>query len=77
MQNSALSFSVCLDGEPLRLAQAVTALRAQFRVHYNEGLTLFTIKNYTPASVAQLLERRTVLLEQRTRSTFQVVVREE
>jgi aspartate kinase len=76
MQNSALSFSVCLDGEPARLAQAVAALRTQFKVQYNEGLTLFTIKNYTPASVAQLLEGRTVLLEQRTRSTFQVVVRE-
>ena len=76
MQNSALSFSVCLDGEPARLAQAVAALQTQFRVHYNEGLTLFTIKNYTPASVAQLTEGRTVLLEQRTRSTFQVVVGE-
>jgi aspartate kinase len=76
MQNSALSFSVCLDGEPTRLAQAVAALRTQFKVQYNEGLTLFTIKNYTPASVAQLLEGRAVLLEQRTRSTFQVVVRE-
>ncbi|RYY19469.1 MAG: aspartate kinase [Cytophagaceae bacterium] len=76
MQNSALSFSVCLDGEPTRLAQAVAALRAQFKVQYNEGLTLFTIKNYTPGSVAQLLEGRSVLLEQRTRSTFQVVVRE-
>jgi aspartate kinase len=54
----------------------VAALRAQFTVHYNEGLTLFTIKNYSPASVAQLVEGRTVLLEQRTRSTFQVVVRE-
>lgn len=76
MQNSALSFSVCLDGEPARLAQAVAALRVQFRVQYNEGLTLFTIKNYTPASVAQLTAGRTVLLEQRTRSTFQVVVLE-
>ncbi|RZK16027.1 MAG: aspartate kinase [Hymenobacter sp.] len=76
MQNSALSFSVCLDGEPARLAQAVAALRTQFRVQYNEGLTLFTIKNYTPSSVAQLLQGRAVLLEQRTRSTFQVVVRE-
>jgi aspartate kinase len=45
-------------------------------VQYNEGLALFTIKNYTPASVTQLVEGRTVLLEQRTRSTFQVVVRE-
>ena len=76
MQNSALSFSVCLDGEPTRLAQAVAALRTQFRVQYNEGLTLFTVKNYTPGSVAQLLAGRTVLLEQRTRSTFQVVVKE-
>jgi aspartate kinase len=76
MQNSALSFSVCLDGEPTRLAQAVAALRQQFVVHYNEGLTLFTIKNYTPASEAQLTAGRTLLLEQRTRSTFQFLVRE-
>jgi aspartate kinase len=76
MQNSALSFSVCIDSEPTRLAQAVATLRQQFVVHYNEGLTLFTIKNYTPASEAQLTKGRTLLLEQRTRSTFQFLVRE-
>lgn len=75
MQNSAISFSVCTDFSERRVQQLLSLLAGQFRVHYNADLTLFTIKNYDAASVARLTKGHALLLEQRTRSTFQFVCR--
>ena len=73
MQNSAISFSVCLDYNERRLAELLSLLREQFAIHYNTDLTLFTIKNYDADSIRQLTGGRQLLLEQRTRQTFQFV----
>ncbi len=76
MQNSAISFSVCTDFNEMRVQQLLARLQGQFRVQYNSALTLFTIKHYDAASVERLTAGRELLLEQRTRSTFQFLVRE-
>lgn len=73
MQNSAISFSVCVDFSQRRVHQLLDLLREQFLLHYNTGLTLFTIKNYDTSSIAQLTAGKRLLLEQRTRGTFQFV----
>jgi len=73
MQNSAISFSVCTDFSERRVAKLLEILSEQFAIHYNSGLMLFTIKNYDAASVSQLTADKTLLLEQRTRGTFQFV----
>jgi len=76
MQNSAISFSVVTDYHEARVQLLLAALGGQFSTHYNAGLTLFTIKNYDQASLERLTAGRALLLEQRTRSTFQFLVRE-
>jgi aspartate kinase len=73
MQNSAISFSVCTDFNESRLSLLLASLQENFTVHYNTGLTLYTIKNYDEASIASLTEAKTILLEQRSRTTFQFV----
>ena len=73
MQNSAISFSVCVDYSERRVHQLLDLLREQFTLHYNTGLTLFTIKNYDAESIARLTAGKRLLLEQRTRHTFQFV----
>lgn len=75
MQNSAISFSVCTDFSAYRLEKLLGLLREQFTIHYNTGLELYTIKNYDAASIERLTENRQLLLEQRTRQTFQFVSR--
>ncbi|NVO84574.1 aspartate kinase [Hymenobacter terrestris] len=75
MQNSAISFSVCTDFLPARLEQLLARLRDQFTIHYNSGLELYTIKNYDTPSLQRLTAGRELLLEQRTRQTFQFVCR--
>lgn len=76
MQNSAISFSVCVDYTEMRVQRLLELLQGQFRVQYNAALTLFTIKHYDEGSIARLTAGRVLLLEQRTRSTFQFLVRE-
>jgi aspartate kinase len=73
MQNSALSFSVCTDFSERRVGKLLDLLREQFKLHYNTGLTMFTIKNYDAASITRLTQGKRLLLEQRTRGTFQFV----
>ncbi|TDN38576.1 aspartate kinase [Hymenobacter sp. UV11] len=76
MQNSAISFSVCVDYVEMRVQRLLELLQGQFRVQYNAALTLFTIKHYDEGSIARLTAGHELLLEQRTRSTFQFLVRE-
>jgi aspartate kinase len=75
MQNSAISFSVCTDWHEYRLRKLLEQLREQFTIYYNTGLELYTIKNYTAEAIGQLTAGRELLLEQRTRQTFQFVSR--
>ncbi len=73
MQNSALSFSVCTDYHESRLQNLIAMLRDSFTVHYNTGLTLYTIKNYDETSITTLTQDKVIMLEQRSRTTFQLV----
>ncbi|UOQ51358.1 aspartate kinase [Hymenobacter cellulosivorans] len=75
MQNSAISFSVCTDFSAYRLEKLLGQLRDQFTIHYNTELELYTIKNYDKASLQRLTTGRELLLEQRSRQTFQFVCR--
>lgn len=75
MQNSAISFSICTDYHPERLHRLIETLHDQFIIHYNTELRLYTIKNYDTDSLNRMLQGKEVLLEQRTRTTFQFVSR--
>ena len=76
MQNSAISFSVCVDHNERRLSQLFKALGKEYKVRYNTGLELITIRHYDQATIDRVLEDgKTVLLEMRSRLTAQFVVR--
>lgn len=72
MQNSAISFSVCLDALP-ELNQLLNELRLKFKVSFNEGLSLLTIRHYNDEVIEELLLAKKVLLEQKTRTTARFV----
>lgn len=75
MQSSAISFSICTDQNSVKLASLKDALQNDFSIHFNENLKLITVKNYDEATIEQVTEQQQVLLEQKTRSTYQIVVR--
>lgn len=74
MQNTAISFSVVVDTNPDRVTALLDSLRQTFRVNYNEGLELITIRYYDQATIDRVLLDKKLLLEQKSRYTVQLVV---
>jgi aspartate kinase len=76
MQNSAISFSFCIDFRESRLQALIEKLRHHFEVYYNTDLLLITVKNYDTPTFEKYRKTPGVLLEQSSRSTLQVLVRQ-
>lgn len=74
MQNSALSFSVCLDNSDMIFEKLIPLLKKSFKVRYNTGLQLITIRYYNDDIIRSIVGQRNILLEQRSRSTVQILV---
>lgn len=77
MQNSALSFSICCDNKSHKVEKLIEELSVNYRVKYNFNIELITIRHYTDNTVEQILKGREVLVEQRSRTTVQLVVNSE
>lgn len=75
MQNSAISFSFCLDFNETKVMALIKTLSARFEVYYNTGLTLITVKNYDVESFEKYRKQHGVILEQSSRSTLQVLIK--
>ena len=75
MQNSATSVSICVDGNTAKNDALINNLSSDYDIRYNTGLSLITIKNYTEETIDEMSRDKELLLEQRTRHTYQIVVR--
>lgn len=75
MQNSALTFSFCIDNKAFKAKRIKELLNRDFLLTFEDELNLATIKNYRPESFNMLPEERTVLMEQKTASNYQVLYR--
>ena len=74
-QNAAISFSACIDDTPNRIKELIEELEQDYVLKRNEGLTLVTIRHYTPQAIAQQSAGKEVVLEQKSRQTVQLLVR--
>ena len=75
MQNSAISFSFCVDFRENKIVSLVKELGEKFEVYYNTGLTLITVKNYDQKTFNDYRLMPGVVLEQSSRSTLQVLIK--
>ncbi|MDG1761609.1 MAG: aspartate kinase [Flavobacteriaceae bacterium] len=75
IQNSAISFSVCVNDKYEQLESLIQELKATFKVTCTEGVDLFTIRHFNSNSESEILKNKEVLLEQRTQNTLQLVVK--
>jgi len=73
MQNSAISFMICVDNDLHKIPQLIKNLKAFFKVLCNENLSLFTIRHYTDESVQLFLQDKEVVLEQKSNDTIQLI----
>ncbi len=74
MQNSAISFSVCVDENEEKLAQILISFKEKYKVKYNQKLELLTIRHYNDKVVKQLTEGKTILAQQNSRQTARFVL---
>jgi len=74
MQNSAVSFSLCIDYDKYTIPELISDLQLDFKVYYNKNLSLYTIRNYTKITANKFMKEKNILLEQRSRHTLQLVV---
>lgn len=72
-QTSAISISLVIDRQEFKLEKLMHQLQDSFQIRYNEGLQLITIKNHEPLIIEQIIQGKEIMLEQITRTTFQVL----
>jgi aspartate kinase len=75
MQNSAISFSICVDSNPAKIALLKKDLAQHFVVKLNDGVELLTVMHYDEKALKPIIGKREILLEQRTRTGVQFVIK--
>lgn len=75
MQNAAISFSCCIDNSPEKIETLIKALHENYKIEYNEGLELLTVRYNKDGVMTDLINNRTVLLEQRSPVTIQALLK--
>ena len=75
IQNSAISFSVCVDNKFGQLQDLLNLLKSRFKVVCHEGVSLYTIRHFNADAIASLQNGKEILLEQRSNETVQLVVK--
>ncbi|AVM50316.1 aspartate kinase [Capnocytophaga sp. oral taxon 878] len=75
IQNSAISFSVCVDNKFDTLPQLLEKLEERFKVSVTQKVTLYTIRHATPEAIQEIETGKEVLLKQVAQDTVQIVVK--
>ena len=76
IQNSAISFSVCVEDKFNNFQELVKILSKKFKVSYNENVSLYTVRHFDEKAMKMVEKNKTVLLRQMSRETLQVVTKE-
>ena len=75
IQNSAISFSVCLEDSFNTFNKLHENLKLEYFCLYNKNVSLFTIRHFTKASILKIEKNKNVLVKQLSRETVQFVVK--
>ena len=77
IQNSAISFSICIYNKYGKLEPLLEAFKTKFKVKVTDGVSLYTIRHFDKPAINFIKNKvGEILVEQRTTDTAQFVVRE-
>jgi aspartate kinase len=76
MLNSAISFSVSIDYDALKLENLIADLSKNYRIKYNTKLELVTIRYYNQQTIDRVTANKNILLEVKSRNTCQIVMKD-
>lgn len=74
IQNSAISFSVCIEDKFENLEELIAELSEKFRVKYNTNVTLYTIRHFNQQAIDKVAQGKEILMKQTSRETVQMVL---
>lgn len=73
IQNSAISFSICVEDKFGNFNELKSILANKFKLNYNENVTLYTIRHFNESAAQMVEQGKEVLLKQISRETMQIV----
>lgn len=77
MQNSAITFTACVDRDEDKIASLIIDLRDDYYIRYNENVELLTIRHFNDEIINNLTSKKDILVEQRSRSTVQFIMKKD
>lgn len=76
MQNSALKFALCINNDKRKLPQIIEQLENEFKVSYETGLELITIRYFDQSTIDRVTINKDLILEYRDKKNIQLIVRD-
>ena len=76
MQNSAVQFYICTNYDKRKLPMIVDELDARFKLSYETGLELITIRYFDQSTIDRVMINKDLILEQRGQQNIQLIVRD-
>ena len=74
IQNSAISFSVCVDNKFDNFDAFYTELKSEFKIDFQKKVDLYTIRHFNNETIAKVTKRGESLLSQTNKETIQIVL---
>ena len=75
MQNSAISLALCLEDKFLKIDELNEELQKIFKTEVIKNVSLFTVRNANLDKIDQFYQNKSVLLEQISKHTLQMVTK--
>ena len=73
IQNSAISFSICLNDKYDQIDNLLKNLQEKFKIEVFKNTSLYTIRHFDEKSIEVVSKGRKLLLEQRTEKTVKLI----
>ncbi|WP_298884601.1 aspartate kinase [uncultured Polaribacter sp.] len=74
IQNSAISFSVCIDNKFNKFDAFYDELKTQFKIDVQKGVDLYTVRHFDDKAIADIEAKGDSLLTQVNKETIQIVL---
>lgn len=76
IQNSAISFTVCVEDKFCHFKELLEELKDEFKIKCDQDVSLYTIRHFTNEAAQKIIANKTVLLQQISQNTMQIVTKE-
>lgn len=74
IQNSAISFSLCMDDKFNKIDELIKDLKIKYAIELVEDVSLYTIRHYNSTAIKEITSKYEVLVSQKMKETAQLIV---